>query len=230
MKRLFMVFSLILFMLIMIPKNTYAATNFSLKDGWYTNDSAVPAGIYGEFAAGGIKWKYTDEENGIKEWQFSLTAKSDLNSIYITLVPNALEIQTVTAGNKFLKVSKSNTNILLTANNGAMKSGSTELLFTVVTKDTAKEGCNLSVSPKTTTCVTVEDSYLDKEGKLVDKAKYDEVCNGVTPSTPTDDPGQDVPNSPDTGSVIPYLAIGGGLVAIAGVYLYSRRSNKVYKI
>ena len=67
--------------------------------------------------------------------------------------------------------------------------------------------------------------YFDNNYKEVTETEFEEACNGKTPPVDTD-----VPNSPDTGSVIPYIAVGGGLVAIAGVYLYSRKANKVYKI
>ena len=75
------------------------------------------------------------------------------------------------------------------------------------------------------TCKNKEICVRDWESP--DEGKLYEACEGYTPSesNPTD-----VPNSPDTGSVVPYVAIGGGLVAIAAVYLYSRKSNKVYKI
>ena len=53
---------------------------------------------------------------------------------------------------------------------------------------------------------------------------YEEVCEGVTPDEP------DVPDTPNTGNPIPYIAVGGGLIAIAGVYFYSRKSNRMYKI
>ena len=92
-----------------------------------------------------------------------------------------------------------------------------------------KSECKISYSPLGVSCITLEDKsgntiYLDKNGNSITKEQYTEVCEGGTPTEP------DVPDTPNTGNPIPYIAVGGGLVALAGVYFYSRKSNKMYKI
>ncbi len=112
-------------------------------------------------------------------------------------------------------------------------SGKTELLtLTADIVDPSLKECKITYSPLGVGCIKIEDKsgntlYLDKNGNSITKEQYDEVCEGVTPGTP-DEP--DVPDTPNTGNPIPYIAVGGGLIAIAGVYFYSRRSNKMYKI
>ena len=104
-------------------------------------------------------------------------------------------------------------------------SGKTEV-FTVMADivDPQQTECELSFSPLSVGCITIDDkngntTYLDKNGNSVSKEKYEEVCEGTT-----------IPDTPNTGNPIPYIAVAGGLIAIAGVYFYSRKSNKMYKI
>lgn len=108
-------------------------------------------------------------------------------------------------------------------------SGKTEA-FTVTADivDPSLSECKISYSPLGVSCITIEDKagntiYLDKNGNSITHEQFTEVCEGGT-SEP------DVPDTPDTGNPIPYIAVGGGLIAIAGVYFYSRKSNKMYKI
>ena len=232
MKKLFKIFSLVLFMLIIMPNNTYAAISFGEpdSDGWHISTGSDSAGRYGSFAAGDVKWRYTDEENGIKEWQFTLTPSGNFQTIYMTLVPNALEIQKVTAGSDFKQLSFDNSAEVVIQPKSSLTKNKKVLLFTVTTKDTAETGCMLSYSPGSTSCAKIGDIYLDKDGKSVTKSEYEKACGTGGTTTVTDPKDPDIPNTPDTGSVIPYFAIGGGLAAIAGVYLYSRKSSKVYKI
>lgn len=109
-------------------------------------------------------------------------------------------------------------------------SGKTELItVTADIVDPDVHECELSPMPLGVSCITIEDKsgntlYLDKNGNSITKEQYTEVCEGGTPTEP------DVPDTPNTGNPIPYIAVGGGLVAIAGVYFYSRKSNKMYKI
>lgn len=89
---------------------------------------------------------------------------------------------------------------------------------------TLHQECRISYAPLGVSCIKLEDKsgntlYLDKNGNSVTKEQYDEVCEGTT-----------VPDTPNTGNPIPYIAVCGGLIAIAGVYFYSRKSNKMYKI
>lgn len=95
--------------------------------------------------------------------------------------------------------------------------------------DPSLNECKISYSPLGVSCIKLEDKsgntlYLDKNGNSVTKEQYDQVCEGVTPGEP------DIPDTPNTGNPIPYIAVGGGLIAIAGVYFYSKKSNKMYKI
>ena len=102
-------------------------------------------------------------------------------------------------------------------------------VFTVVARivDPNVKRCNLSYAPQNIpTCGVVGNLYFDRNGNNVSEAEYRSSCEGYT----APEPGTDLPNTPDTGSVVPYVAIGGGLVAIGAVYAYSRKKNKVYKI
>lgn len=87
--------------------------------------------------------------------------------------------------------------------------------------------CKLDYNPYSTNCSNTNGKYFDDKGALVTEEEYNAACDGVTP--PNEDKPNDVPNS-QTGSVIPYVAIGGGLLAIAGVYFVSKKSNKMYKL
>lgn len=91
--------------------------------------------------------------------------------------------------------------------------------------DANDKSCNLSFSPLGTVCSNDNGIYFDKNGKEVTEDEYKASCEGV-PVEP------DEPNNvnPPTGSVIPYVAVLGGLASIAGVYFFSKKSNKMYKI
>ena len=111
-----------------------------------------------------------------------------------------------------------------------ISSGERVLLFTVITRDLegADEECELSLVPQNLNCNTnIDGYYFDNDGNSITAQEYAEVCGNTTPVDP-DDPN-DIPNS-QTGSVVPYVAIGGGILAVVVVYLFSRKSNKVYKI
>ncbi len=104
-------------------------------------------------------------------------------------------------------------------------SGKTEVFtLTADIVDPSLKECKITYSPLGVGCITLEDKsgntlYLDKNGNSVSKEKYEEVCEGTV-----------IPDTPNTGNPIPYIAVGGGLLAIAGVYFYSKKSNKMYKI
>lgn len=217
-----------------IPIKADAATSFTKVGDKYVSQQDVSAGgKYGVYKKGDVSYQYIDENAGIKKWEFYLTANTTLSYVYIQLVPYAIEIQDVQAGAiMFNKLSFNDNKLLLEVKSpNSVKSGDKVLLFTVTTKDTSDEGCNLGTNPQVVNnCDVINGIYFDKNGKKVTAEEYNASCNGTTqkPDDPTDDPN-DIPN-PKSGSVVPYVAIGGGLLAVAGVYLYSRKANRMYKL
>lgn len=235
MKRITVMLAIVLMLFYSLPINVKAATTYVKEGNTYKSSSDISMGKYGTVKAGDATYTYTDEGEGIKTWTFYLTAGQDLDYVWLDLLPVALEIQSVRAGDRFNKLSSSNDKLLLEVkNSGSVKKGDRVLLFTVITKDTATTGCTLSWTPQyIDPCTTADGNYFDKSGKRVSEEEYKASCE-AQPSTPNDpvmppDDPNDIPNS-DTGSVIPYVAIAGGLIAIAGVYMYSKKANKMYKL
>ena len=220
MKKLIMIASVLAAVLLVVPIRVEAAEQ--------SDSYNVPS--QGSVA---WEWDYVDEGEGIKEWKFYLTANRDFSYIYTELLPTNVEIQSITAGSDFAKTEKKTTNgvdVLLEAVGSGVNTGDRTLLFTVITKDLegADENCELDLSFKNLDCtVSIPGYYFDNNGNSITQEEYNEVCGNTTPTDP-DDPN-DIPNS-QTGSVVPYVAIGGGVLAIVVVYLFSRKSNKVYKI
>ena len=235
MKKNIMLLSVLATLLFVLPSTVDAAAFVDPDgDGVYANDEAISAGMYGTFEAGDVTWTYAtdeDEADGIKTWNFYLTVGSvNWEYIYMELVPINVDIESTNPGSgTFLTVDQSTNStgvdVLYQASRD-LASGERVLLVTVITRDTADEGCQLNVSPLDLDCsVNIPGIYFDNDGNEITAEKYQQVCGNTTPS---DDPN-DVPNS-QTGSVVPYVAIGGGLLAVVAVYLFSRKSNKVYKI
>ncbi len=95
--------------------------------------------------------------------------------------------------------------------------------------DPKNSQCKLDYTPYGTICSETNGKYFDDKGALVTEDEYNAACDGVT----TPDNPNDIPNNPDnpkTGNIIPYVAVGGGLLAIAGVYFISKKSNKMYRL
>lgn len=231
MKKITVILGIVLVLFYSLPINASAASY--VKDGdTYKINADVSVGKYGVIKAGDATYKYTDEAEKIKTWNFYITAEEDLDYVAINLLPVSLEIQSVKVGPLFNKLSSDNEKILMEVKSaGSAKKGDRILLFTVITKDTADTGCTLSISPQNVeACSVVDGNYFDKNGNRVTEAEYKASCEGTTEPTPIppDDPN-DIPNS-DTGSVVPYVAIFGGLMAIAGVYFYSKKANRMYKL
>lgn len=211
-----------------LPSVVNAAVSFddNDRDGVYESTDSISAGQFGTIAAGDMTWTYSNEEEGEKTWTISFETSNPF--IYLSLVPSFLNIDSVSVnGSNFVLASQSG------AGNGAVdvliqnvSSGSAMLTITVITTDTADEGCILNISPLNLNCnFSGGGFYFDDNGNEISAEEYAQVCgNATTPDNPND-----VPNS-QTGSAVPYVAIGGGILAVAVVYLFSRKSNKVYKI
>jgi len=234
MKKLTIMLCVISALVAFMPLKVSAAGFVKTGDS-YCNDTDISGGAwYGTFKKGSICYKYTDEANGIKEWTYYLTPSSSLKTLYYEIQPSStIEIQSVKVNSSaFLaETEKTSTGhrVLLSSNNpNGVTNGTKVLLFTVTTKDLAKEGCYLDISPLSIPkCEVIGSNYYDNNGNNVTQAEFEAACGSGTPIDP-DEP--DIPDSPQTGSVIPYVAVGGGLLAIAGVYFFSRKSNKMYKI
>lgn len=229
MKKIIVILGLIATIAMVCPLDAFAAAFVDNdRDGVYENDATVSMGRYGTIQVGDFTWEYTDEEAGEKTWTITLNVTSSTDFVYFTLVPSFLTIGSVsvTSNSDYLLANQSrdgnNVNVFLEGTGSG-----TTLEITVITTDTAEEGCLLNVSPiNTLDCSTsIPGYYFDNNGNQITEEEYNQVCGNSTPENP-----DDIPNSPDTGSVVPYIAIGGGLVAIVVVYLFSRKSNKVYKI
>ena len=187
----------------------------------------VPA--YGTVTIDETPWT---QESGVVTQVYSITKSGPFVAITIIPTRNVSNVRILDSSSfsivKNINNEDGSVTVLLKANNGTGASGKTELMTVVADGGgtIATEGCVLDFSPINLNCSTeIEGFHFDNNGNSITEEEFEEACSGKTPPT-----GTDVPNSPDTGSVIPYIAIGGGLIAVAGVYLYSRKANKVYKI
>ncbi len=221
-----------IFLLVIGALNVKAAKFIEDGANSYKSDSAISFGAYGSFAAG--DWKYTvDDAQQTKNFTLALTPSSVLKAnsyIYFTIVPtvgleitNSSDISVNTTNfviSSITKVEEGYQVLVQVIRDVPTQSTS---FLTVNAKVIDKENCEMSISPMKLSCSVIDTNHFDKNGNLVTEEEYDSLCNGVV--TPPNDV-----ESPDTGNPIPYIAIGGGLVAIALVFLYSRKSNKVYKL
>jgi len=189
--------------------------------------------IYGTITVDESEWSQSGDTYSFTQ-VFYITKSTEYVYFNIKPVLNVTDVQIVASSSAFKVVSQKtlddgSVNVLLKANNSAGVNNTKTEVFTVVAKivDPSKLECNLSYSPLSVACAVIENNYFDDNGSIVSEEEYNQACNGVIPDEP-DEPS-DEPN-PETGSVIPYVAVGGGLLAIAGVYLYSRKSDKMYKI
>lgn len=173
--------------------------------------------IYGELSAREMPWEGSDPT----QLEVYITKASEY--IYLSFTVKNLKNLDFTPGANITVVSKDikddTLTVLLKTSKAITKK--TEIGSAIGYPIDTEEGCSIGVSPLTLSCAKLDNMYFDKSGKAITEEEYNEVCSNVTT-----EPGDDV----QTGSVIPYVAIAGGLVAIAGVYLYSRRSNKMYKL
>lgn len=116
--------------------------------------------------------------------------------------------------------------ILKTKSGSAINGTETEAVTIMATLVDPSANCRVTVIPEGTNCAPVGNAYFDKSGKVVSESEYNATCKDASTTTPET---PDVPN-PQTGSYVPYIAVGAGLIAIAGVYFYSKKSNKMYRI
>ena len=235
MKKITVILVTIMTMLYVIPMKVSAeelSTDFtdSDGDGVYESTSAISAGRYGNFAAGDITYEYTEGSNEERTWSFYLTVGSNnFDYVYMLITPTNVSIDSVTTDtSSFLALNSipETGGTLLYEVAGNLEAGDRVLLYQIITTNTSDEDCQITVSPGELNCsVNIPGIYFDNNGNVISEEEYQEVCGNTTPDNP-----DDIPNSPETGSVVPYVAIGGGLLAIVVVYLFSRKSNKVYKI
>ena len=228
MKKNIMLLGVLATLLFVLPSTVSAAVSFEDTDGdgTYENSDVISVGQFGTIAVGDMTWEYVEGSDEEKLWTISFETSHPF--IYFSLVPVSVSIDSVNvSGNGFVLADQESAgdgmiDILIENAN----SGSGMVTVTIVTTDTADEGCQLNISPLNLDCsVNIPGIYFDDNGNEITAEEYQEVCGNAT--TP-DDPN-DIPNS-ETGSVVPYVAIGGGLLAIVALYLFSRKSNKVYKI
>ncbi len=229
MKKLILILGIFLTTIFLVPTDVWAVDfNDNDGDGVYVSDEAISMGQYGTVAAGDYTWTYTDEDAGIKTWSITFDVSNTNGYIYFLLVPNSVSIDSVSVNStssSYLvadtQTAEAGTYVLLEPS--GVSSASSSITISVVTTDTADTGCMLNVSPLSLDCsVDIPGYYFDDNGNSITEAEYQSVCSNVS------DPN-DIPNS-ETGSVVPYIAILGGLVVIGVIYLFSRKANKVYKI
>ena len=235
MKKITVILVTIMMMLYVIPMKVSAeefSTDFrdSDGDGVFESTSAISAGRYGSFAAGDITYEYTEGSDKERTWSFYLTVGSnDFDYVYMLITPTNVSIDGVsTDTSSFLPLNTISEagGYLLYEVAGDLEAGDRVLLYQIITTNTSDEDCQITVSPGELNCsVNIPGIYFDNNGNVISEEEYQEVCGNTTPDNP-----DDIPTSPETGSVVPYVAIGGGLLAIVVVYLFSRKSNKVYKI
>jgi len=156
--------------------------------------------------------------------------------VYMTITPvlNVTSVQIVYSSDALEKVSEvqnsdGSVTVLMKTTNGNAITSKTELFTVVATiTDVTKLECEISFSPESLNCAVVGSNYFNTNGMSVSETEYNNSCGNTTPTeTPSDEPAEE---SPQTGSVIPYVAIGGGLVLISLMYLISHKSNKMYRL
>lgn len=231
MKKFTVILSFILMIsILVVPMNVLAAEYKDFKEVKRTSN-----GIYGVIVVKETSWTDdTASSSGVGIQQiYTVTKVNSGGYVYIEFKEeNNVKIREVTPGSSFTIVGdgvRTSTGVqyLFKLKSGTSISTTTELA--TVTADIlvndASLGCNLSFSPLSAKCLELNGKYYDDNGKEVTETEYNKACSNYVPDEiPSDEP------NPETGSVIPYIAVGGGLLAIAGVYLYSRKSSKFYKI
>lgn len=210
MKKLVVLLSLAV--MLVMPLNVNAAS-------WSEEKVLSKNSIYGELSAREMPW----EGNDPTQLEVYITKASEYISLTFT-VNNLKDVKFMEAANITVVNSDFKDNVLtvlLKTKDGKAITKKTEVGSAMGYPIDTEKGCSIAVTPQTLACAKLDNMYFDKSGKAITEEEYNEVCSNITT-----EPGDDV----QTGSVIPYVAIAGGLIAIAGVYLYSRRTNKMYKL
>lgn len=160
----------------------------------------------------------------------SVTKVNGAGYVYIRLNEDYnVAINQTVAGDSFEKVSETKEvggiSYVFKLKSGTSISSKTELLTVVADiKDPTDTKCTLSFSPLSMSCVVIDNKYYDSNGNEITEEQYAEICEGVK----TEEKNE--VEAPATGSYVPFIAVGGGLIAIVGVYIYSKKSNKMYKL
>ncbi len=212
MKRIFSILCLVALFVCVMPVKVAAEE----KKGNFTN-------VYGT-----VEWEIKDEstETKSKTWVFYITPNDNYKSFQIELVPTNLTNLNPVASPSFLladKKDEENGKMMLTLVVNSLQKGVRTEMMTVTTNYTSTENCTLGLNMGSITCQQIGSLYIDNNGASVSEEEYKKACGSSEPEKPDE-------KNPQTGNVIPYIAVGGGMIAIAGVYLYSRKSNKIYKI
>ncbi len=174
---------------------------------------------------------------------YSITKTLPSGYVYMKFVPtkNVSNVKITLVASSFEKVnektnSDGSVSVLFKTKSGAVINGTKTELVTITAdaNDAAisGDGCILAYNPLSLDCsVTFESEglYFDNSGNKITKADYETKCKGGNGTTTPNPKDPDVPN-PKTGEVVPYAVIGGGLAAVLVVYLFSRKSNKMYKL
>jgi len=186
--------------------------------------TVIEGGENGEYGAIS-KERVTDEETspGFEVNNIYIT-KSRGSYIYITFTPglNIKNIVSIEAANGFkivsdVKGSDGSRTVLIESLNGKVTK-ETKILKIEMQQEEVGEDCKLLVSPHKLSCTAANGKFFIEDGKEVTEEEYNQVCSNVKPE------------QVKSGIPVPYLAVAGGILAIAGVYLYSRKQNKMFKI
>lgn len=230
MKKLTIILSVIGLLLSVVPMSANAAEMVQKAES--TNQS-----LYGTVTVMETNGWEDKPDGGKYITQVYYVTKTVGGYVYLMLnETNNVKITSILPSSNFEKVKEtrveSGVQVLLKAKSTvSSKTEAMTVLADIV--DPSKQECVLNFSFLKTNCINIDDLYFDKNGNLVTQAQFKEICEGVNPDDPLDpdDPNTpDNPENPKTGDAVPYVAVAGGLIAIAGVYFYSRKSNKMYKI
>ena len=229
MKNVKVIFCFVASLIFALPMKAEALVFvYNDNNGAYENDSAFSVEQYGIIEAG--YFTFLEEDDDFKIWYVSFDVESNNGYVYLSLSSlfGTLDTISILDGSDYVI-----NNMVSTATGKAIilfesLSGSGgRIEFMVSTTDAVNGEYLLNILPLNLNCsVSIPGYYFDDNGNSITQEEYNRVCN----KTSTGETIQDIPNSSDIGSVVPYIAIGGGLVAIIAVYLLIRKLSKINKI